>query len=202
MTTQPEPYAYPLNRHRRRHGPVGYSSYESYRPWLEDEFSFRCVYCLKRIVWAPTDIWAIDHVIGQEEAPDAVCDYDNLVFACQCCNRQKSSHHLADPCQIAYGSCLRVDSTGRVLALNAAGRRLVNTIRLNHERYVKEREKIINVLRLAQRYDKAQFELLMGFPSDLIDLARLNPPGGNRRPGGVSQSSFAKRAHGDLPSVY
>ncbi len=45
MTT---PFRYPDGPHQRRHGPRGYASYESYRPWLRDEFAFRCVYCLTR----------------------------------------------------------------------------------------------------------------------------------------------------------
>jgi hypothetical protein len=197
-----EPYAYPSSPHQRRHGPVGYSSYESYRPWLEDEFSFRCVYCLKRMVWAPTDVWAIDHLVVQVGSEGVPSDYDNLVFACQCCNRQKSSHRMPDPCQVAYGSCLRVESSGRVVPLNKEGRRLVDTIRLNHVRYVKEREKMIRILRLAESRDVALFEKLMGFPACLHDLSKLDPPGGNLRPDGISESCFARRARGHLPRIY
>ena len=32
-------------------GPRGYSEHENYRPWLRDEFAFRCVYCLARERW-------------------------------------------------------------------------------------------------------------------------------------------------------
>ncbi len=38
-----DPFSYPNRPHVRRHGPRGYANYESYRPWLRDEFSFRCV---------------------------------------------------------------------------------------------------------------------------------------------------------------
>jgi len=30
----------------RRHGPRGYLDYTSFKAWLRDEFTFRCVYCL------------------------------------------------------------------------------------------------------------------------------------------------------------
>ena len=202
VASHPGPYDYPSRPHQRRHGPAGYSSYESYRPWLYDEFSFRCVYYLKRMAWAPTDVWAIDHLIPQDEDPSLSCDYDNLVLACQHCNSRKRSHRLADPCEIAYGLCLRVDSAGRITALSAEGKRLVDTIRLNHELYVKEREKILKVLRVARRHDLALFELLMGFPSNLPVLAGRKPPGGNRRPDGVSDSFFARRVKGELPKTY
>src|SRR5208337_687922 len=68
VTSAAEPFAYPTEPHCRRHGPSGYTDYQSYRPWLEDEFSFRCLYCLKRMVWAPTDVWSVDHIISQDEA--------------------------------------------------------------------------------------------------------------------------------------
>src|SRR5436309_202187 len=42
----PDPFAYPHEAHQRRHGPAGYTNYQSYKPWLRDEFAFRCVYCL------------------------------------------------------------------------------------------------------------------------------------------------------------
>ncbi len=198
----PEPYLYPGSAHQRRHGPTGYASYEAYLPWLKDEFGFRCVYCLKRIVWAPTDIWAIDHVIPKEAAPELICDYENLVLACQCCNRQKSSHRLPDPCEIGYGSCLRVEADGQVKWLNRLGERIVNTIRLNHPRYVQERQKWLKLLALAAARDKELFERLMGYPADLPDLSKLKPPRGNRRPEGVQTSFHSRRARGEELGIY
>ena len=44
-------FRYPAVPHARRHGPRGYADAESYRPWLRDEFTFRCVYCLFREQW-------------------------------------------------------------------------------------------------------------------------------------------------------
>jgi hypothetical protein len=56
------PFDYPLAPHVRRHGPVGYADYASYRPWLRDEFSFRCVYCLLREQWGRVSgVFDIDH---------------------------------------------------------------------------------------------------------------------------------------------
>ena len=44
-------FNYPETPHTRRHGPQGYAGYDSFRPWLRDEFSFCCVYCLVREQW-------------------------------------------------------------------------------------------------------------------------------------------------------
>jgi len=44
-------FRYTATPHVRRHGPCGYGDVESYRPWLRDEFTFRCLYCLFREQW-------------------------------------------------------------------------------------------------------------------------------------------------------
>ena len=59
----------------------------------------------------------------------------------------------------------------------------------------------MRVLTIVASVDKPEFERLMGFPADLPDLAKLKPPE-NSRPGGVSDSYFAKRTRGELPSTY
>ena len=196
-----QPYAYPGETRQRRHGPAGYEDYHSYRPWLEDEFTFRCVYCLKRIVWAPSEIFAIDHLISLDEAPHRECDYDNLVFACQFCNQQKGPNRVPDPCRVAYGACLRVEPDGTITPLNDHGRRLEKVLRLNHQRQVDERRKTIQVLIVLARNDQTEYERWMGFPSNLPDLTRKAPPR-NLRPGGVADSFFAKRQRGELPRIY
>ena len=48
-----EVFQYPRSALIRRHGPRGYADYVSYKPWLRDEFLFRCVYCLSRERWKP-----------------------------------------------------------------------------------------------------------------------------------------------------
>ncbi len=84
-----DPFAYPPAPHVRRHGPQGYADYQSYRPWLRDEFSFRCVYCLLREQWGQMrGGHAIDHFLPVAQHPDRANDYDNLVYACTAWNVQ------------------------------------------------------------------------------------------------------------------
>ena len=201
MTRLAEPFAYPVTPHRRRHGPAGYLKYQQYRPWLEDEFTFRCVYCLKRMVWSPTDVWSVDHMIPQDEAKELVCEYDNLVLACQCCNRIKSNHRVPDPGRVAYGQCLRVGSDGAITPLNKSGHRLVRDLRLNEPRYQRWRSQRMRELRALALCDPVGYEQVMGFPKDLPDLAKLKPEL-NIRPQGIQESWFAKRQRGELPKVY
>jgi hypothetical protein len=195
------PYAYPAEPHTRRHGPSGYTDYHSYRPWLEDEFFFRCVYCLKRMVWAPAEVWAVDHLISQAKAQELECEYTNLVLVCPFCNGQKGPNGVPDPCEVAYGKCLRVESDGRVTPFNAPGHRLVKVLGLNHEKQIAERRKQIRILEVLAIHNRGWYEQLMGFPAELPDLRKLNPPN-NRRPEGVSESCHAKRQRGELPTIY
>lgn len=69
MIPHAHPYTYPSTPRDRRHGPKGYKQYQRYRPWLEDEFHFRCAYCLKRKAWARTDVWVVDHLVPQAADP-------------------------------------------------------------------------------------------------------------------------------------
>ena len=92
------PFAYPDQPHRRRHGPRGYAGYESYRGWLRDEFSFRCVYCLNREQWViAKGAFAIDHFVATSINPDLIVDYDNLLYACVACNLTRGNQAIPDP---------------------------------------------------------------------------------------------------------
>ena len=57
-------FAYPETAHECRHGPRGYLDDGHYKPWLRDEFAFRCVYCRCREVWFPDGDrnFSVEHV--------------------------------------------------------------------------------------------------------------------------------------------
>jgi hypothetical protein len=65
-------FAYPQSPHVRRHGPRGYADYKHDKPWLRDEFSFRCGYCLCRETWLSDSEahFGVDHVLSKSQAPD------------------------------------------------------------------------------------------------------------------------------------
>src|SRR5437879_4639115 len=92
-----EPFVYPSGPHQRRHGPRGYANYVSYRPWLRDEFSFRCVYCLIREQWGRHGSLGVDHFLAVALYPERAGDYDNLLYACTTCNAAKGDRVLPDP---------------------------------------------------------------------------------------------------------
>lgn len=60
----------------------------------------------------------------------------------------------------------------------------------------------IGIIALAAKCDPELHRKLIGLPSDLPDLQRLRPPGGNSRPDGVKASWYARRERGGLPETY
>ena len=76
-------FDYPTLPHQRRHGPQGYDDASTYRPWLRDEFTFRCVYCLLREQWGRvTGEFDVEHFRPQVNSPELGVTYDNLLYAC------------------------------------------------------------------------------------------------------------------------
>jgi hypothetical protein len=196
------PFEYPIEPHTRRHGPCGYADYPSYRPWLRDEFVFRCVYCLRRETWGLVrGTFAVDHFLPAAVRPDLATEYDNLVYACATCNAAKAAHVLPDPAAVLLRDDIRVAEDGSIEGGSPEARRLIRVLGLDDPEYTEFRLLWIGILALATRHDPELVRRLMGFPADLPDLGVLKPPGGNTRPGGVASSHFAFRSRGELPET-
>src|SRR5262245_25485507 len=127
----PGPFTYPTLPHKRRHGPQGYADYASYRPWLRDEFTFRCVYCLLRVQWGKLrGTFDLDHFQPVCHRPDLVTTYDNLLYACVACNAAKGSRQIPDPTQVLLDGTVRVEDDGSIIADTPEGRRLIRVLGL------------------------------------------------------------------------
>lgn len=197
------PFEYPAAPHQRRHGPSGYADYASYRPWLRDEFTFRCVYCLQRERWVPPAAGLeIDHFLPVALNPELATEYDNLLYCCSTCNTAKRVQLLADPTVALLKESVRVDPDGTIRALTPDAERLVTLLGLDSPTYTEFRLLWTGIVAMAERHAPDLYQRLMGFPIDLPDLAALRPPGGNDRPGGVSTSYYRQRELGDLPATY
>jgi hypothetical protein len=196
------PFVYPGAPHRRRHGPGGYAQSARYRPWLRDEFAFRCVYCLKREQWGVVrGTYHLDHFRAQAHQPHAARDYDNLLYACASCNTAKGDAEVPDPCACMLNGHVTVDESGEMHGATPDARRVIGKLGLNAPDYREFRRLFIDIVQLAARYDPALFRLLMKYPDDLPDLSALRPPQ-NTRPQGVQESFRAQRDLGQLPETY
>lgn len=187
-----DPFLYPKTPLRRRHGPIGYSKYQHYRPWLRDEFDFRCVYCLKREQWVFQEgDFQLDHQVAQTIAPELCREYTNLVYACANCNARKGAKSLPAPEHMAYGASMEVLRDGRIIAHNALGQTLIDELALDGAKLTAKRFQYIRSIHSHQQHDWSLFLLWMGFPSNLPDLANVTPlPKGNLRPEGIAESWF------------
>jgi hypothetical protein len=204
------PFIYADAPHMRKHGPSGYVRYQSYKDWLRDEFTFRCVYCLERERWYPNGHagFGVDHVKpkGQAEFAHLVCHYPNLVYACNRCNSAKNESILINPYEVAFGDHLKIDDDGEIIGLTIEGRRVINILGLDRQRSTQERKKRLHVLCLHRQYPangkvRALYLAEFGFPEDLPDLSVLFPAE-NTKPDGTSHSYYRQRAAGILPETY
>lgn len=195
-------FDYPESKIERVHGPSGYSSYESFRPWLRDEFTFRCVYCLKRETWGQvTGDFELDHFEPQSLSPDQAFDYLNLVYACRRCNAVKRDQRVDDPLAVLSSKVVTVLADGVLSSQHPAAIRLIRQIDLNSPRLKRWRVMWMRIVDLAKEQALDLHRQLTGFPDDLPDLGRLKPPN-NSQPEGLEVSWYAKRQRGQLPESY
>jgi hypothetical protein len=196
------PFVYPDSAHVRLHGPYGYSDYARFRPWLRDEFRFRCVYCLTREQWGLVKgLYDLDHFLSQARYPEAALDYDNLLYACRTCNSAKGRELVPNPCDCLLRGHVIVNEDGSIEGRTTESRRLIRKLGLDDAEYREFRRMWIDVVALARGRDPDLFQRLMKYPDNLPNLATLRPVG-NSRPQGVRQSCYARRQRGQLPETY
>lgn len=202
-------FGYPTAAHPRRHSPQGYTDYRSYKPWLRDEFSFRCVYCLCREPGFPDGeaAFSVDHLQPQANAPMLICTYENLLFACCACNSAKQDADGAlDPCSYAFAEHLKVNEDGTIAVLTREGRELVQICALDRPKLITIRGKMIKLWRLLMAAEgnnaRALQSSFFGYPENLPCLSSLHPPAGNSKQDGVANCHFERRQRGELPELY
>lgn len=198
----PSPFVYPEKPHSRRHGPC-YSRYRYYRNWLRDEFSFRCVYCLRRETWLTQERdYQIDHFLPKSSHSAIEHSYDNLVYACTQCNGTKAVRYLPSPESVAYGLCLRVDENGEIHPLNEDGITIIESLYLDAARYTEMRRRILDLISEVPAGGNT-LKWCLGFPGNLPNLSDEKPaPSANTRPDGIRDSHYERQLRGQLPEYY
>ena len=197
------PFTYPPEPHVRRHGPQGYADAASYRPWLRDEFTFRCVYCLFREQWGRLrGTFEVEHFRPIASHPGDALSYDNLLYGCSACNVGKGKQLVPDPLTALVCGDVWVNEDGTIEGRTRQARRLIRVLGLDDREYTEFRLVWLEIVGLAAREDPELYRKLMGFPNDLPNLARLRPPGGNSRPEGIEQSYFVQKKKAILPETY
>jgi len=195
-------FDYPVEQQVRRHGPAGYANYESYRDWLRDEFTFRCIYCLKRETWGQvTGEYELDHFEPQSSNPDLRLDYGNLVYACRRCNLTKTAQKIENPFALLCSGKVTTLDDGTLQTQDSETKRLILQLDLNSPRLKSWRIMWLRIVTLAEEHNINLYYQLVRFPDNLPDLNKLKPPT-NQRKEGIEQSWFARRERNDLPNSY
>jgi hypothetical protein len=197
------PFTYPSGPLLRRHAPAGYASPEGYRPWLRDDFSYRCVYCLRREKWGRVVAeFAIDHFLPVVHRPDLMTAYNNLLYACVSCNARKSDEFLPDPCVALTADSIHVHPDGTIEGRTRGARRVIRVLYLDRSRETDFRRIWIETIALARASNPSLLRDYLKWPEDLQDLSRLQPPGGNTKPDGLLTSAYHRRQILELPETY
>lgn len=206
---EPKPFAYPDSPRTRRHGPIGYTDYRRYKPWLRDEFTFRCVFCLRREAWLDGhNSFSVEHLKPRKLAPELDCVYGNLLYACLRCNSFKQSQWpVLDPCRNAYAAHFHVYDDGTIEGLSRDGKRVIRFLRLDHPDMTEARRRKIFKIRVLweRRHEPDLAQILreeLRYPEDLPDLSPLEPED-NTKKDGVYHCYFERRRRSELvPDTY
>jgi hypothetical protein len=173
-------FRYADTPHTRRHGPQGYQDYRAYKPWLRDEFHFRCVYCLCQERWFPDGDanCSVDHVHPSRAAPAQRALCDNLVYACCQCNASKQNAiGVLDPCKEPFGSHVEVLDDGPIQGRTPQGVVLVRICRLERPKLTAFRRGMLPLWHTLERRQDPEPTALrhrcFGLPANLPLLFRL-----------------------------
>lgn len=209
--SRPRPFAYPKSPHVRRHNPAGYTDHKTYKPWLRDEFHFRCVYCLRREMWTSDReaAFSVDHIVPQSDPVRGLAlqwVYTNLLYACLRCNYQRNNKDILDPTIEPMAAHLIVDKRGRVQSLTNEGQDLIDLLKLNTDPLVRERERVLRVLAQYKSTPtdpsiRQNFLDTFEYPEDLPDL-RDPRPVSNSLAHNVANCYAVQRLQNRLPETY
>ena len=143
----------------------------------------------------------MEHLVPRKRDPKRELDYTNLVYACSSCNSAKSAQPAPDPCVHAYDKLIEVQDDGTIRALNAEGRLLIRTACLDDAETTTWRRLLIGNLRCYAKHEPALYREMLGFPSDLPDLTKCVPPGGNSKTRSEFTCRYQQRRNGSIPEI-
>ncbi|HEV7507125.1 MAG TPA: hypothetical protein VGS07_19705 [Thermoanaerobaculia bacterium] len=170
------PFRYSDNLHIRTQTPDRFNDYRRYKPFLREEFGRRCVYCCLPDGPKGEDTFGVDHYRPRFRFPELDCEYTNLFYACNLCNRRKGTFwadegqqsqgkFIPNPCAVIMAQHLQYEGA-RVIALTPAGQLAAQVLDLNDPRDVLYREFVLRNIEHCLR----ELEVALKALRDLDDL--------------------------------
>lgn len=178
-------FQYPKSQHTRKLSPRQFKRYQSYKRYLQTEFTRVCVYCRQPDSSSPNLNFGVDHYKpkGIQRFAHLVCAYENLYYCCGSCNSRKNDYwasdenagpHIVNPCDYEMAGHLRFDSkTGRVEPKTHHGKHTEELLQLNDDTVVQYR---LNASKIVQIFSAeiAKQELLLKALPGLLRSGKLS----------------------------
>jgi len=146
----------------RKEKPKKFGNYQSFKPFLRRDFSFRCAYCeISEAEYGSFRNFAVEHFKPKKKFPALVCHYPNLFYACSLCNSFKGETwpspklikqglYFLNPCDHEFAEHLYEKFDGALQIKSNAGDYTVQYLHLNSEQRKKtrtDRRSILNLIR-------------------------------------------------------
>ncbi len=116
-----------------------YSQYNSYKPFLAEDFNHKCGYTDCSDYWfGGQRNFQIDHLKPKSKYPQLKSEYSNLVYCCSYVNRAKlddDNPNYLDPCNVDYNLHFERDDNGYIVGKTPQGCYMVEHLQLNLFRY-------------------------------------------------------------------
>ncbi len=156
-------FQYPKSKHSRSLTPRLFKRYQTYKRYLQHEFSRTCVYCRQPDSSAPNLNFGVDHYKpkGILKFAGLVCDYQNLYYCCGSCNSRKNNDwptdekkgpYIVNPCDYIMSKHLKFDAAnGTMLTHSKFGKYTEELLQLNENTQVEFRKTTLHALKITTK---------------------------------------------------
>lgn len=137
--------------------PLNTLDYRRFRPYIREDFSSCCAYCLlAEVLGAGQENFELDHFRPRAHFPTLVREYENIYYSCHVCNNTKRDswpsmelrnrgYRFFDPCQDDFYAHFE-ESDGRWQPITRIGEYSVDRLRLNRGHLIQIRRLLISWL--------------------------------------------------------
>jgi hypothetical protein len=137
---------------RRRPNPPTRRNYQAYKPFLREDFEYRCVYCdVHENELGGPRIYTVEHFKPKSIFTELETTYTNLLYGCAICNTYKgndwpSNDPLADgkgyidPCDHDYADHIALSPESKFEGQTDVGRYMIKRMHLNRPQLITVRK--------------------------------------------------------------
>ena len=137
---------------RRTPAPIVKGGYRSFLPFVREDFSHQCAFCLfSELLAGGAENFELDHFRPKHRFPALLNDFYNLYYSCHPCNHYKRDSwpppaleakgiRFVDLCKEDYASHFRVEKDGTCKGLTNPGNYTIDRLNLNRHHLVIVRE--------------------------------------------------------------